>query len=177
MATTALSPAISPRAAPAPLAVSTVAGQGAVWAATAAMLYALVFGLYAALRAHLFVAAARPPQPGMDLAAFDVTLLYLALMFGVQLLLVVVPLGVITALLVWGITARLPRGRGFAVAAGVIVSLALCAGIGYFLPTLTGDRMSPTVYPATFWFWLGLPAIFYVLTAALGAARLARRLG
>jgi hypothetical protein len=150
-----------------------VVTRGAAWGATACMLYATLFALYAMARASSFVWNAQPPQLRATFAVFDVTLLYLSLVFAILLLLVAAPLGAVTALVIRLVTTRL-RKPWAAALTGAAVALLICAAIAGYVPTLFGDRMSPTAYPQTFWFWLGLPALVYVLAAALGARRLAQ---
>ncbi len=60
---------------------------------------------------------------------------------------------------------------------GAAVAVIIYIAISLYVPTLFGDRMSPSAYPATFWFWLGLPALAYILTAAIGARRLSLQMG
>ena len=148
----------------------TVVVTAATWGATVCMLYAALFALYAIAHATGFVWAAQPAQPAATLAAFDVTLLYLSIFFGAILILVAAPLGAFTALLIQVVLGhfRTPWPATFT---GAGVAVVVCIAIGLYVPTLFGDRMSPSAYPATFWFWLGLPALVYVLTAALGAAQ------
>lgn len=141
--------------------------------------YALAFLLYATLRAT-FTLVTRPwPDAGLlgTVIATTASLAIPALVLATLLAVPAALLGALTAVLVYTVIPRLNAARspvqaaliGGAIALAVVavIQLGLEYGLGVTVASLT---------LSTYLFWLGLPAVTYVVAAAIGGARLNLRL-
>lgn len=162
-----------------PLPWREVVRTGALAGAALTYVYALAFLLYATLRATFALVTMPWPDAGLlgTIIATSLSLAVPALVLATLLALPAAVLGAITAMLVYTVVPRLNAARSPVQAAlmGGAIALAVVAviqlGLGYGLEVTVASLTL-----STYLFWLGLPAVVYVVAAATGGVRLNRRL-
>jgi hypothetical protein len=141
--------------------------------------YALAFLLYATLRATFVLVSMPWPDAGLvgTVIATGASLVAPGLVLATLLTVPAALLGALAAALVYAVLLWLSASHlvteapliGGAVALTVVamIRLGLVYGLGITVASLTLP---------TYLFWLGLPAVVYVVAAAIGGGRLNRRL-
>ena len=152
----------------------TIIRQGAIAGAQTSLSYAVVFGIYAIVRAALSVADAAPAAPLATGAALGVTLAYLVLIWGGIMALPAGCVGVLTAGVV-KLIQRTPAPRRTPHAAttyGRLVALVMWPLLYMGLYAILRQRIAP-VYLETFMFWYFMPGLIYLVLTGYAARRLA----
>lgn len=161
------------------LAWGEVAQIGALTGVALTYAYALVFLLYATLRATFTLVTMPWPDAGLlgRVIATSALLAVPALVLATLLAIPAAVLGALTAVLVYAVLLWLNTpyspvqaaliGGAIALAVVALIRLGLMYGLGVTVASLTLP---------TYLFWLGQPAVIYVVAAAIGGVRLNRRL-
>jgi hypothetical protein len=145
----------------------------------AVVVYALAFMVYAVVRSSFTIVVTVNEDAGRlgTLLATWLSLIIPALTIALLIVPLAVLFGVVTALLIWGISAAWNRehaptkavaiGSGTCVVIAVVLIVVLSQGLGL--------RWTSTV-AETLTFWLALPLVIYILAGGTAGWELNRRL-
>jgi hypothetical protein len=128
-----------------------------------ALLYALLFVIYAIIRSTIAIVAAAPRQVGQGLAADWASLLVSSIDIVIVIAVPAALFGMLGAFLVDRLLraispevmrpGRALRGVGTGLAVMVLLHIALGTAFGFSIGLVPAG---------TYWFWLGAPAVIYV---------------
>jgi hypothetical protein len=163
-----------------PVGWGRTARYGAEAGITLALIYAILFISYAAVRSGLTLLATPDVDAGL-LPTVIATWLALALPALALVLIAALPaaaIGALTALVLRGVLSNLATAR--TAGRGVAVGATICLGLSLGLLGLVLNRMEGAWTAAvveTLAFWLLLPMVLYTVAGGVAGGRMARLLG
>jgi len=140
--------------------------HGGELGAVLAVAYALLFDTYA-------IASSSIGDTPQAISANAVSIFTQTIPWTVVTLVAAGLVGALTAALIKAALARLNPsglpGRGMLLGFGITIVLVVLLTL---VLVVAGTPMTLDVYPGTYLFWVGLPALFYVAAGAVGAERI-----